>query len=235
MIAVTWSTRTLFVLCILLGLGLAKPLHAQDAYRLGLLPSLNLNGKMSELWTWNTKLEGRQNLREGVFTRESKSDSRYILSDISLIVAKKVGLNSRIGMGYLLRMEGQERGHRLIQQFQVVQRFSGFRLAHRFSTDQTFQAAQSPEYRLRYRITAELPLNGDFLDRGECYLKLGQEQLHAWQNQSYTPELRFLPFFGYQWNSKLKLESGLDYRITGLFQPGTQHRFWLALNAFIKL
>ncbi len=235
MIAVTWSIRSLIVLCILLGTGLAKPAYAQDAYRLGLLPSVNLNGKMSELWTWNAKLEARQNLREGVFTQESKSDNRYILSDVSLIVAKKVGLNSRIGMGYLIRLEGQERSHRLIQQFQVVQRFSGFRLAHRFSSDQTLNATQSPEFRLRYRITAELPLNGDFLDRGECYLKFGQEQLHALQNQSYTPELRFLPFLGYQWNSKLKLESGLDYRIQNIFQSGTQHRFWLAFNAFIEL
>ena len=115
-------------------------------------------------WEVNLKWETRQLMATLVDGECVNCSPEFRLSDQSLIVAKKVGLSSKLAAGYLLRIRGTEIFQRSIQQFSVVQRLSSMRLAHRFAADQTFGGGDPTEWRLRYRLGTELPLNGQEAD-----------------------------------------------------------------------
>ncbi|WP_373534404.1 DUF2490 domain-containing protein, partial [Microcoleus sp.] len=131
---------------------------AQSTFQLGGLPSLNLNKKLKNDWSLNSKIESRLLFQRGEINGDVDKNFNYQLTDLSLIGAKTVGLNSRIAGGYLIRFEDGAIYHRFIQQYVLVQRLSGFRLAHRFLSDQTLSTNEEPELRFRYRITSEIPL-----------------------------------------------------------------------------
>lgn len=202
---------------------------------MGTLPSININKKVKNDWSYNVKLEARQLLREGDFNGPVNTDFDYVLTDISLITTKKVGLNSRIAGGYLIRLRGEEIIQRTIQQFTTVKRMVGFRLAHRFVSDQTFASAEGPEFRLRYRIGTEIPLNGEAVDPTEFYIKVNNEYLNSWQAKDFDLEIRLVPFLGYAISGNNKIELGLDYRIRSFLDTKTHQNFWVGINWFIEL
>jgi hypothetical protein len=207
----------------------------QGAYQLGLLPALNVNKKLGNSWSLNSKLEARQVLRSRA--EEGTVDRRYayVLTDLSLIAARRVGLDSRIAGGYLMRLEDGSVAHRFIQQFIVVQRRSGYRLAHRFVSDQTFTPREAAQIRLRYRITPEIPLEGQAVDPGEFYLKLNNEYVNSLQASEYDLEIRLVPLLGRDLSKGLKLEAGLDYRIDGFLDNNTAQDWWITVNVFVDL
>lgn len=208
---------------------------AQSTYQFGVLPSVNLNKKMKNNWSLNTKLESRQLFQRGEFNGTTDKEYNYVLTDMSLIAAKKVGLNSRISGGYLIRLEDGDFFHRFIQQYVVVQNLSGWRLAHRIMSDQTFSKIEKPEIRLRYRITSEIPLNGEAVDPGEFYLKLNNEYVNSFQAKEYDLEIRLIPLLGYDITDNFKIESGLDYRVNSFFNNSTRHSYWMNFNLFIEI
>ena len=214
---------------------LVNIVFSQQTYQLGILPSFNLNTKLKNDWSVNTKIESRQLLQRGEWGGAADKQYNYVLTDLSLIAGKKIGLNSRVGAGYLIRLEEGQRIHRFIQQFIIVQRKSGYRLAHRFLTDQTFSKIESPQFRLRYRITAEIPLNGESVDPKEFYLKLNNEYLNSFQSPDYDLELRLVPLLGYDIAANNKLEMGLDYRVNSFLNQKAEHSFWVSLNWFIEI
>ena len=112
---------------------------------------------------------------------------------------------------------------------------SGFRLAHRFTADQTFSPSEKSEFRLRYRLTTELPLNGQSADAKEFYLKVNNELLNSFQGKEYDLELRLVPLLGYTVTDNHKLEIGPDYRLNRFLQSEARNRFWLSINWFIEL
>lgn len=229
------NTKKRFLIGIFLSMLFAPALYAQSVYEAGILPSLNLNKKLAHNWSVNAKAESRQVFRQGELNGNSIQEYNYLLSDFSLIAAKKVGLNAKIGGGYLLRFEEGESYHRFIQQFTVVQKLYGFRLAHRFSSDQTFSDIEEPEFRLRYRITSEIPLNGESVDPREFYLKINNEYLNSLQATEYDLEIRVVPLLGYDITEKYKIETGLDYRLSSFLSTTTEHSYWWALNIFIEM
>jgi hypothetical protein len=210
-------------------------LEAQTTYEWGILPSVNLNSKLKNDWSLNTKIESRQRFQSGEVNGEIEENYKYVLTDFSLIAAKKVGLNSQIGAGYLMRLREGELFHRLIQQYSVVQKFPGFRLAHRFASDQTFSRTEKPEVRLRYRISSEIPLNGESADPGELYLKLNNEYLYGIQTSESDFEIRLVPLLGYGITENLRWETGLDYRAGGVFKNSRQHSYWVTVNVYIEI
>lgn len=211
------------------------PLWAQNSFQLGSLPSININKKSNNNWSINTKIESRQLFQRGEINGTADKEFRYVLTDVSLIVAKKVGLNSRLAGGYLIRSEDGVFIHRLIQQFAVVQSTYGIRLAHRFMTDQTFSESEVPDFRLRYRITSEIPLNGESVDPGEFYLKLNNEYVNSLQARVYDLEIRLIPLLGYDVTDDLKIEMGLDYRVNSFVVNNTRHSYWMTFNVFVDL
>jgi hypothetical protein len=213
-----------------------NPVYAQNAFQFGGLPSLNLNSKLKHAWSFNTKIESRQLFQQRELAGEAVARKyEYVLTDFSFIAAKKVGLNSRIAGGYLIRFEDDAILHRFIQQYVVVQKLSGFRLAHRFLSDQTFSQRENPDFRIRYRVSSEIPLNGESVDPGEFYLKINHEYINSLQANEYDLEIRLVPLLGYDLSNRYKLEVGLDYRVSSFLRNETSHRYWAALNFFVEI
>lgn len=202
---------------------------------MGGLPSLNFNKKLKNDWSLNSKIESRLLFQRGEINGDVDKNFNYVLTDFSLIGAKKIGLNSRIAVGYLIRFEEGVLNHRFIQQYVIVQKLSGFRLAHRFLSDQTFSASEEPEFRLRYRLTSELPLNGESVDPGEYYLKINNEYINSLQAMEYDLEIRLIPLIGYDISERFKIETGLDYRVNSFLTNNTRHSYWMTLNFFIEI
>lgn len=208
--------------------------QAQTSHQLGSLPALNLNKKWDNNWSLNTKIESRQFIQN--YPAEDNPDDRfdYLLTDLSVMAARKVGVNSRLGGGYLLRLEDGESAHRFMQQFVVVQKLNACRLSHRLLSDQTFSKIENPTFRMRYRITSEIPLNGQAVDPGEFYVKINHEYIFSTQSHTQDLEIRLVPLLGFDITEMYKLELGTDYRLSQFIHDNTRHRYWLSLNFFIE-
>ncbi len=223
--------NTKFLWSSLLGLLLSNTLlFAQQQYRIGLLPSINLNLKLPQQWSINFKVESRQRIQEGTFGHSDSPGFRYILTDFSLLGARKLGFNAKLSGGYLIRVRGAELVHRTIQQYVVVQKMAGFRLAHRLAADQTFAPKLLPTFRVRYRLTLELPLDGEKADPKECYVKINHEYLNSLEEGNYDLEIRLVPLLGYSFTDKHKLETGLDYRVNSFITNTPHHSFRWVVN-----
>lgn len=207
---------------------------SQSTYQFGLLPSVNLNKKLEKDWSLNFKTEFRQLIQKGDFNGNHTKGYEYLLTDVALIAAKKVGLNSRIAGGYLIRFRNEELIHRTIQQYSIVQNKTGYRLAHRFAADQTFSPLDSPEFRFRYRFTPEIPLDGETVDPKEFYIKTNFELLNKFQSSNYELEFRVVPLLGYVLNNSNKFEFGLDYRYDSIFVSDPRHSFWTSINWYLN-
>jgi len=225
--------RTFFLLSLLCIYAVGK---SQGSYQAGLLPAFNLNQKLPQQWQANLKIESRQSLTEGIFGANNQAAYEYLLTDFTLIAAKKVGLKHTLTGGYTLRWQGEELIHRSIQQLIFIQKFPDFRLAHRLATDQTFSPSDPVAFRLRYRATIELALDGQSVDPREFYLKVNHEYLGLLQDKAFELELRVVPFLGYKLNDNNKFEVGLDYRLDSFIDgDASRNRFWASVNWFVAL
>lgn len=221
--------------CSILALGFFLIGYSQSNFQSGFLPSINLNKKLENDWSFNFKIESRQTLKEGIIGDNNSVLYDYSLTDFSLILAKKVAFNQTIAAGYLIRLRDQKPTHRFIQQYVITKAYSGFRLSHRFVADETFDEREVMVFRLRYRISSLFPLNGQSIDPKEFYIKINHEYLNAFQSNNYDLEIRLTPFLGYIVNDDSKLEFGLDYRINSFLENQTSNRYWLSLNWFLSI
>jgi hypothetical protein len=207
----------------------------QATYQYGVLPGLNVNKSFSDLWAANFKAESRIMFEEGVFGEEAQFGVKHLLTDISAIAAKKTVSGNTISGGYLARIREEKVTHRLIQQYAIAKRYSGFRLSHRFSADQSFTKDEPTEYRFRYRISAEFPLQGSRVDVNEFYVKMNNEYLNGFEDSQYNLEIRFASVLGYEINNENKVEWGLDYRIDSFLEDASRNRFWMSFNWYLKI
>lgn len=209
-------------------------LHGQSSYKAGLVPKINYNISISNIYSINLKAEPRLQIAQGNFSGDSHPNFKYSQSEFSLGISRKTGLNNKIAAGYLSKIKSNNLSHRLFQQFTMISQLSNLRLAHRIASDQSFSKNTFPELRLRYRITSEFPLNGETVDPGESYLKVNNEYLNSFQGINYDLEIRLSPVFGYVFTDKNKLEYGLDYRISSFLKNDSSHSLWIRLNWYIK-
>lgn len=229
------NTKIKYLVFILWFFPVSISVFGQSTFQTGGLPSLNINKKLKNDWFLNSKIESRLLFQQGEINGEVDKNFTNVLTDFSLIGAKIIGLNSRIALGYLIRFEEGVLIHRSIQHYVVVQKLSGFRLAHRFLTDQTFSVNEEPEFRLRYRISSELPFNGESVDPGEYYLKINNEYINSLQAMKYDLEIRLIPLIGYGISERFKIETGLDYRVNSFLTNKTRNSYWMTLNFFIGI
>jgi len=208
---------------------------AQNTYKIGLLPSLNINKSLGNDWKLNLKIESRQILKEGIFKQNNDWNYNYLQTDFAFVGSKTLALNHIVAGGYMIRIRRDEIIHRFIQQYTYVKRYSSFRLAHRFSTDQTITQDEPTEYRIRYRITTEFPLNGTSVDVKEAYLKINNEYLNDFKGDNYDVEMRLIPAIGYKLTENNKVELGIDYRFDAFVDEGSRNRFFGFINWYTKL
>jgi hypothetical protein len=82
-------------------------------------------------------------------------------------------------------IEPEAVSYRTIQQFIFQTKIESFRVAHRIATDQTFSSNEATEFRLRYRVSAEILLSGQKLDDKEFYFKFNTDVLNSIQDSVY--------------------------------------------------
>lgn len=203
----------------------------------GLIPTLNVRTKISDLYSITTEAQSRQSLYKSNAPDGQQLNHRNILTDLSLLGSRKIGLNMKITGGYLLRFRDNDLFHRAVQQFSLVSLHRSLRLGHRFASDQTFSGENNAdtEVRLRYRLATEIPLQGASLEAKEYYLKINQEYLNAFQSGQHDLEIRTGFFLGNYLSSKNILEYGVDYRVGSIFSNGTtKHAIWLRVNWYFQ-
>ncbi len=204
---------------------------AQERLQLGLLPVLNVNKKLKKDFKLNIKLENRQ-----IFYQDQEwSTPFYDRLDFTNILSKKIGLTTKIAGGYLIRFRNQEIITRTIQQFALIQKFSTLKLAHRLVTDQTFQKEKAVKYRFRYRISAQIPFNGQSIDPQEFYFKFNHEYLYALQDANRDLEIRIVPVLGYKFKDTNKLEIAFDNRLGSFIMDALETKSWFTIAWYIVL
>ena len=199
---------------------------AQGGASWGIMPSVSLTGKLPRDWSVNLKAESRQALYHDGFAHD------YLLTDLGILVGKKASFNTTLAAGYLVRIRGEEIYHRAIQQVSLARRHAGFSLSHRISSDQTFSETEATGYRLRYRISSEIPLEGQSLDPGEFFLKLSHEYVNSLQEKEYDLEIRTASFLGYVFTPSNKLEVGLEHRVDSFVPARARHRCWIGVHFY---
>lgn len=227
------SIRVFHVAYLLCGMQVVA--YTQGTYRLGILPTVNIHKPLSAGTGINFKAESRYILEEGEWGEAPETRNEYSLTDLSLLGVQRVGLRQKLAGGYLIRLRDKQVVHRLIQQLALVRSFSRFVLAHRFAADQTFGEGIAPAFRLRYRISVELPLTGERADVREVYLKANSEYLSSWQEKDQSFEMRWVPVLGYKLSDANKVELGIDYRLSSILQDERRNSFWLKVNGFIRI
>ena len=216
---------------ILLLLVIALSTHGQHSYQMGFLPKINLNGQLSDDYKVNLKWESRQQ-----FFTESSFKYDYILTDISAIFLKNVGVNNRFGFGYLIRFRDGNVTHRLIQKYLWNRSIGNLQLNNRFAADQSLSSESTTRYRFRYRLSTSLPLSGESINQNEFYLKLSNEYLNSFQKDvDYDLEIRINAHLGYLFADKNKVEFGIDNRFNGFINDDLRSRSWVTLAWYFSM
>lgn len=182
--------------------------HSQSLQS-GILPQLVFSASFHEKWDYTLKLESMQSLY-----LEGASRYDYVRTDIQNFLTYRLTPFSKIAGGYQYRfLDSGENSQRFIQQYAWVRRRRGFRLAHRLRADQTFTPSRVSTYRIRYRLSSEIPLNGATIDTREFYLVLSDELLASLESQRFDLENRIGIFLGNNLTNTRKVQVGLDLRI----------------------
>jgi hypothetical protein len=208
---------------------------SQKNYLAGSLTQANVDFKVNKSWKMNAKFESRQIFSELEPGSAKSNRFRYERTDLALVMTRKISADNTIGGGYLVRLEDGKLVHRLIQQFNHVRKLDVIRLAHRVVTDQTFRSEEANEYRLRYRLSAELPFNGFQIDPKEFYGKASNEYLGIWSDQSPDLEIRASAAAGYNASDDNKIELGFEYRINEFNNDINAQQFWLTIVWYLSI
>ena len=88
-----------------------------------------------------------------------------------------------------------------------------FRVEERFQRNRTSTTARE-KIRLRYRISGDVPLQGERLDVGELYLNSSIEGVwdDAFRASSHRREIRTYLGIGFQLRQNFRLEGAMDFR-----------------------
>ena len=200
-----------------------------------MLPSINLNKSLKNDWRLNLKIEGRNSLLKEQLSCSNDSDQEYLHTDYTLMAAKRVGFNQLLAAGVMWRYKEDQRILRYLQQLILIKKYSSFRMAHRFAMDQTKSQNAPMKFRIRYRTTLAIPLNGTSIDTKEWYIKINSEYLLSIQEEDRSLEMRLVPLIGFKFSDKNKLETGIDYRRNEFLSDNPNHTYWLSLKWYLIL
>jgi hypothetical protein len=218
-----------------LGLTWAFSAQGQSIVSAGLLPEVNVSYRWLGKWRITGQVESMQQVwRKNEFS-ELQGDYKYIRTDFTSVISYKLNPDLTLAGGYLLRFSEGETIHRSIQQISSVYKKIGVRIGHRLRTDQTFEPKESFEFRLRYRFSAELPLNGLSINDREWYLIASTEFIGSVQKRDWDYEHRVVGSLGYNFNASNKIETGLDYRLNRFLNDAPRHRVWWTISYFLNL
>lgn len=207
----------------------------KDRVIVGLFPELGLNVPLSSKLKYTAKIESQN----GVFRDDAtvNNDWSYFHNQTDLQSFLEIKLTSRIkaAIGYQYRLEEGDNSHRSIQQITWLNQFRVFRLGSRVRADQMFSPSMSPEYRLRYRASTDIPLQGEKLDDGEKYFLLSNEIIYSLEAGESSIENRVVAGIGHFFNRTKKLELSFDYRTDPYIPDVDRHRLWCKISFYWNL
>lgn len=215
--------------CVFLLLSLLFYINSHAQNQVGLIPQINTNFKLGNSWKVNTKLEGRQLFLQNPYP-ENVSESEFERLDTELVITKSLDPLHALGGGYLIRRSDKSFKHRFIQQYSITQKLTSARMSHRFRTDQTLEEGEATQFRLRYRLSLEKPLNGLAVDPGEFYLKFTNEYIGILKEKKGNLEIRGLASVGYDLSDKNQIETGIDYRMEDIVSSAINHKLFLNIG-----
>jgi hypothetical protein len=175
-------------------------------------PDITLNLKITDQYTFNFKAESFHNIFDRTLTPD-EWQQYYDGTDFQIFLTRSIGPLQRIAVGYQwgLDPEGAD-SHRLMQQFTWRGRAASFTAGHRIRLDQTFSEESAVRLRLRYRYSAEIPLQGQILDPGEFFILTSGEAILSSQDRDEDLETRLVLQAGYLIKPGQRVQLGTDFR-----------------------
>ncbi|MEX0813279.1 MAG: DUF2490 domain-containing protein [Chitinophagales bacterium] len=226
--------RVLFLLLIPF---IAGQLFAQNHSAFsGLFPEAQVSYTTQNKLKFTGKIESQHVLLSKEEATDANLKYMHDRTDFQFFIGTRINPFISIAGGYQYRWEGgASNSHRSIQQISFLQKKAGFRMAHRLRTDQKFTPAEPGEYRIRYRIGFEIPMQGKSLDPGEFYMVSSDEAIFSYEGGDFGIENRLAFSVGKFFNRKHKAEFGIDYRTDDFLDGGSRHRIWAKAGWYVSL
>lgn len=176
-------------------------------------PDIAINVKLIDGYFLNTKIEAFHYYFERDVNNSPIWVSNFDGADFQFFLTKRLNPYNRVSLGYQYGFDpGYPGSHRLIQQISHIDRPGNLTIGHRLRSDQTFYTEESFKFRIRYRFSLEVPLQGQTLDPGEFFLLASEEVLFDYQDSTIGFENRLVFNTGYMINPSQKLQFGFDLR-----------------------
>lgn len=226
------------VLCSLIPLAAMT----QDRQLYGTIPMLLLKKDGSERLNYTLALSSEINAIEREFADRIFTAKVYNLN-LEPALSYDMNPNLNLAAAFLFRLRDPFNGTttelRPWQQISLIHRLGKYRLRNRLRAEERWAGSDLDfNLRLRYRISADFPLEGERLDKGEFYLNLSSEALvsptvtrafYYWESRSYLG-------IGYQLNDRQRLEPALDFRSRKVDEAGNRrHTLFLRLIWVAKI
>lgn len=221
-------------------LGLPLLLGAQDRQLYGTIPMVLLKKNGGERINYSLSFSSEINAIERKFSDRlftAKVDNLNLESAISYDLNPNVNLAA----AFLFRLRDPFTGTttelRPWQQLSLIHRLGKYRLRNRFRIEERWSGSELDfNLRLRYRLSADFPLEGERLDAREFYLNVSSEALLTptqkrafffWESRTYLG-------LGYQLDERRRIEPALDFRSRKVDAAGNRRHIlflrlvWLA-------
>ncbi|WP_339718062.1 DUF2490 domain-containing protein [Cyclobacterium amurskyense] len=217
-------------------LSLPAQLMAQGTVRMfGFFPEFQIGIKATEKLKIIGKIESQHGMAEKFEGKDLDVGYFHNLTDFQGFLGTKVNPFIDIAAGYQYRVNSRgDNSHRTIQQISILQLPGNYKIGHRIRADQTYAPFEKNDYRLRYRISFELPIEGKSLDPGEFYLVFSDEVLYSYQAGESSVENRVVASLGHLSKEKQKFQAGIDYRTDRFFDPDLRHRTWFKFGWYLN-
>lgn len=211
-----------------------SPVLAQDkhVFFTGIFPEISLTKKLNDQNKLNFKIENQEVIFDNREQGSANPQFTHYRTDLMMFFDRSVRPGVSVAMGVFHRFQEEEDANRIIQQLAILQRLRYLRINHRFRTDQTFTKNDDFEFRFRYRISLEIPLQGAELDPGEFYLVVSEEPIFSTKGGQFEIENRTVAALGKLYSSREKLEWAIDYRTDGYIQEGFRTRLWAKISYY---
>ena len=213
--------------------------NAQDnkVFYGGFFPEMAISHSFTKTFSSTFKVESQHIQFDDRKEEGSRWQYAHYRTDLQGFIGYKHNPFWKFSIGYQYRVDGTgPDSHRAIQQVAYVHNSPRVRIGHRLRFDQTFSKGdEEPEYRVRYRLAVDIPLEGQTLDPHEFYFITSNEIIAATSGGDNEIENRLVGSLGYFFGKKAKVEGGLDWRIDKIIAPGLRNRLWLKFGAYLNI
>ncbi len=189
-------------------------------------------------WTFNGKI----NPRAFIYHNQTETylpDRLMERWEFQLLANYALFINSTVGGGYILGLRTLPDTsvfnieHRALLQYGFSFYIGSARIGNRIRPEYRYFTLDDNEFRLRYKLSYDIPLNGREIDAGENYLVVSNEFLGAAANKEFSMENRIYAGIGWQMRNKRKLEAGIEYRADDYFNE-TEHALLLVTSFYLN-